>query len=216
MTAGLGLLAAAVLAAGVTAATPLAPAPGARVASPVFRWDLPAGEQSESISIADTARTEADGSFPAANVVDSSPLAATRREWVPTLTLVAGRYWWSVGSRSLIGTTEYSAPSPFTVPVALRIVAVRMTTFAKPARLRLEARWKGNVRNAAARLSLIHRGKLVWTRTRRVSASPGTVAPVVESIRLPRGVPRRARLTLRATVRYGNVGATRQRVFRGP
>jgi hypothetical protein len=210
------LLAPAAAAAGLSAATPLSPAPNARVATPVFRWDLPAGEESESIAIADEPATDPTGAFPATSVVDGAPLAPARREWVPTITLVAGRYWWSVASKNLIGVTEHSPPSPFTVPVSLRIVAVRMATFPRPARLRLEARWKGNVRNASARLSLIHRGKLVWTRTRRVSASPGAVAPVVETIRLPRGVPRRARLTLRATVRYGNVGATRQRVFRGP
>jgi hypothetical protein len=198
----------------VAAAVPVEPAANARDATPVFRWQVPPGEENASISIANRPLTAPDGSFLPQHVVHEDPLGPHRREWAPAVPLYAGKYWWSVGTRDVAGAALFSAPQPFTVPVALRVLLVRMVS-PRSGRLQIDARWKGNVRNATVKLALLRGGRQAWWTRSRGVARAGPPYRVSKTIRVPPGL-RGARVILRVTVAAGGVAVSKSRSFRVP
>src|SRR5215510_10468351 len=134
------LISAAILAAAaLAAATPVTPPPGATVttAHPVFTWTLPANEQSEAILIANKPDVTPEGKFYDENFFNGGNVRADVHEWSPppSRPLYAGHYWWNVASTDR-GTLarHYSAPTYFTIPVALRLYRITAKRFSFPRR----------------------------------------------------------------------------------
>jgi hypothetical protein len=162
------------------AATPVTPPPGAFIKTPVFNWTLPANEESDALTIADRPDTTAGGMFVAGNVVRTHSFVNDETTWSPSAPLYAGRYWWLVSSHDrTTSELHYSAPRDFRIE--LRFEFDRRPDHRSRSHhwLRITVRWEGNMHSVRFKLSLLHRGQIIWSRSglrRNHLGSPGSVS----------------------------------------
>jgi hypothetical protein len=143
------LAAVAVPAVALAVAKPVTPSRGALVASthPVFSWTLPANERSDALFIANRPKTNPEGRFPEANLVDASYF--TRNgvlRYAPARQFYAGRYWWLVEASDVTTyQVSHSAPVDFRIPARTSFLGVKFT-HRLPGRLSIDVRWTTNTR----------------------------------------------------------------------
>lgn len=204
------------------AATPVSPAPNAVVPSahPIFRWTLPATEQSQAIYIANAPQTTPQGQFFSENVVDADFFTSDTREWSPTSPLYAGSYWWNVWSTDQTTfDSYYSTPSAFSVPPQARVtrIDVRRNSYQFiPDDLDITVRWSSNVREVVVTARLFRGRRALWSAREREASSIGSVGQTFFDWTKPRRIKQGTRLRLVATIRAGSASRQTSRFVRAP
>ena len=160
------------------AATPTSPVPGAVVRSsqPLFSWTLPIGEQTREIAVATSSTTNAEGALVDEDVVVREDLDGDTRLWRPPTPLPADSYWWVIGSADATGQVfSYSAPSRFTIPLALELVSLRRprNVYARP--LLVTVRFRANVERVAVTLRVRAGRRVLWRVRRELDHTIGKV-----------------------------------------
>lgn len=204
---------------------PVSPADGAivRSAHPILRWELPANERSEEISVASKPDTTPEGRFFSENVVTSDFFLSTQdpREWAPTSALYAGRYWWIVGSEERECCQSYlSTPVGFTIPAEARIVGLRIRRqnyFFLPDELDVDVYWRTNVERPIAEVSVTtFRGRRLWLARKTEFGSVGRVGSSSFAWSRPRRVRTGTRVRLRVRLSAGGANASVTRIVKAP
>jgi hypothetical protein len=146
-----------------SAASPVAPAPGATTSShPVFTWSLGPSEESDTVHIASRPDTTPEGQFHDENVVmTGAPEEGTATSWSPVEALFAGRYWWNIETRDADFLPAFSPVREFTVAPEVRLLSVRLsrTTFLR--QITVECRWVTNAHDVAIELRFLRKGRPV-------------------------------------------------------
>lgn len=207
------------VAAGIAAATPVTPPPGATVttAHPVFTWTLPANEESDAVFIANKPDVTPEGKFYDENIVDLDLVASNVREWSPSSPLYAGDYWWNVWSNDRdTFASLYSVPSAFTIPVSLRLGGVKITRYRFLHALDVDVRWTANVRRPLVRVRLLRGRKIVWKASERDFGSIGSVGTTNFTWTRPKRIRQGTRLKLIASVSANGLARTHTVVVRAP
>lgn len=204
------LLSAAVLAlaapaAALGVATLISPAPGevVRTSHPVFRWSVPASEESDSIYLATSPQTTPDGHFYSENVEDMDVFFGNETSWAPTSPLPAGSYWWIVGTHDRETWDSYfTAPSPFSIPAEVAINGVRIKRYTGLRMLDVFVTWRSNAEMVVVRVRALRNGRAVWSK-QEVSDYHGIDEPettnlywFVGSRKLKPGTPLRLEITV--------------------
>jgi hypothetical protein len=213
-TAAAVLLFAGVAAAGATAAAQhISPVPGevVRTAHPVFRWSLPANEQSEAVYVASRPETTPEGRFFEENIEDIGAFLSDTREWAPSSPLGAGNYWWNVRSTDRNTFSSYfSAPTAFAVAAEARIHRVRLSwrRFFGSRELTISIRWGANTRESAIYAEVLRGRRRIW-RARRTSdiEAPEAIRTESFTVNVSRRVKRGTRLTVRVVAIAGGARA---------
>lgn len=202
------------------AATLVAPAGGATVASarPSFTWTLGAGETANVLC--DTQDIAPDGSTGACELLHTglTPRAVSLRA---PRDLMAGRHAWHLWHTTGGGELVKSAAAQYVVPIALGGVRIdaRATRFARAAAtLTSTVRWSSNTRHGP-------RVKVTWTvrtprrvlcrRTElrhRTSAHAHTIRCRIRAAHAPRGT----RVTVTATLAHRKFVRTARRTIVAP
>lgn len=204
------------------AATPVSPAPNAVVPSahPIFRWTLPATEQSQAIYIANAPQTTPQGQFFSENVVDADFFTSDTREWSPTSPLYAGSYWWNVWSTDQTTfDSYYSTPSAFSVPPQARVtrIDVRRNSYQFiPDDLDITIRWSANVREVVVTARLFRGRRALWSAREQETNSIGSAGQTFFDWTKPRRIKQGTRLRLVATIRAGSASRQTSRFVRAP
>jgi hypothetical protein len=166
------LVAATLAGAFATAATPLVPLDGEQLTTsyPLFRWRLPSVELAHGVFVARSPETTLAGGFPTGNLAASRLLAAGDTSWRPTQALPAGRYWWLVETRDRFTLApRNSAPSAFTIRLALRVVGIARQRMSPPS---VVVRWTANAARVRVTLQMVSAGRVVWTAARNIAHHP--------------------------------------------
>jgi hypothetical protein len=190
------------------AATPVTPAPGAKVTSgrPLFAWGLPSNETSAGIFVSRRPETTPEGQFHTDNVVTSEVFTTNRHVWSPTTPLYAGDYWWNVWSHDRDSdASHYSAPSPFTIPVVSTLWFPSFRRYRSRRALTFGVRWTANVQRPLVTARITRRGRTVWKRRSREYGTAGTTDFTWVNRRVRKG----ARVTVRLGVTANGVVHTR-------
>jgi hypothetical protein len=172
--------------------------------------------------VADRPETTPEGRFFAENVVDSDFFLSTQdpREWAPATPLYAGRYWWVVESEDRECCQRYfSRPSSFTIPVDLRISALRIQreVFFSLRSLELELRWLANVRETVVSARVATRsGRTLWRGSDRETSSVGRVNSTSFDWSKPRRIRTGTRVRVTISVAGGGSRRTVSRFARAP
>lgn len=212
--------AAGVLAAGALAsATHVSPLPGALVPTshPLFSWTLPASERSAGIYIANNPDRNPDGTFFEEDEVDAAVFANDERQYSPVSPLYAGQYWWLVWSTDRATSQNlYSAPTDFTIPVALTLYPVRRVRSTYLHMLIIGVRWTANVRGLSVRVRIFRGGKRVWQQAQRQVNRIGTQFSTSFAWHRPRGIRQGTRLKLQVSLLSGGARKTRTSTVLAP
>jgi hypothetical protein len=165
LVGALGTVAATALA----AATPVTPPPGALIdppSRPVFSWTLPANEQSDALSIAGKPDTTPAGTFVEANVVRAHSFTNGETTWSPSAPLYAGHYWWLVSSDDrTTSQRSHSTPRDFRIGLSFEFDRSQVRRSLSEHWLRLTPHWRGNMHAVKVKVSLLVRGRIIWTRS---------------------------------------------------
>ena len=204
------------------AATPVSPPPGAVVSSshPLFTWTVPPNEQSNTIYVASAPQTTPKGQFFNENVVDFDFFTRDEREWSPTSALYAGSYWWIVGTRDRdTFESQYSSPSAFRIPAAVKIVSVRLRrnsyTFVRDS-LSITVRWSANARELAVSAAVSRAGRRLWRARESETPSIGSTGTSFFEWTKPRRMRQGTRLRVTVALRAGTATKTAVRTVRAP
>ena len=164
----------------------------------MFSWTLPANEESEALYVADEPDTTAAGMFVEGNVVRAHSFTNDEMTWSPTAPLYAGRHWWLVSSRDR-NTSElhYSAPRDFRIELSFEFDRAKVRRSLSQHWLRLTPHWRGNMRTVRVKLSLLLRGRIIWTRRGLRRNHIGSRGSVSFTWRRRHGVKQGSVLTLR-------------------
>lgn len=202
----------------LAAATPVTPSPGATVntAHPRFSWTLPAGEQSQSIYIAEKPDVTPEGRFYDQNIVALGVLAPGDREWTPSSPLYAGSYWWNIWSSKQNDFVIFSAPVAFKIPVSLRLRGIRTKRYLSSHVLEIGVRWTANVQRPLIRVQLLRGRRVIWKASRVDYNLAGSVGSTTFTWSRPRRIRQGTRLRLRASISSGGVARTGFVVVRAP
>jgi hypothetical protein len=152
----------------LAAAMPLTPPPGAYIDSPpYFTWTLPSNERSDALYIATKPDTTTAGLFVKANLERAHSFAGSETSWSPIAPLYAGRHWWLVSSSDPKISHRYqSAPRDFTLAVSYEFDRSEVRRSLSQHWLRLTPHWSGNMRTVRIKVSLLLKGRIIWTRTK--------------------------------------------------
>lgn len=202
-------------------ATLISPAPGevVRTSHPVFRWSVPANEESDYIYVATSPQTTPDGEFYSENVEDMDVFFGNETSWAPTYPLAAGSYWWLVGTHSPdTWDSYYTAPSAFSIPADVAISGVRVKRYRWLRLIDVDVTWRSNTDGATVTARLSRNGRAVWSKREVVDyntideSMTTNLYWYVRSKKLRRGTP----LRLEVTVSAGGATATASRSTRVP
>jgi hypothetical protein len=208
----------------LAAATPVAPAPDARVdMHPVFSWTVPPGEVADTVYVATRPDTTPSGEFYEENIVTRGLVCCSdARQWAPTFPLFAGAYWWTVESRNLnTFASAFSTPSPFTVFASTRLRSIRVqrnSYIYSPSELDVRVDWFSNAHDTRITVG-VYRGGQLLGRVRRVETRTveyPTNNQTYLTWQKPRRVRKGTKLRLVVSVRGGAAVATSTRVVRAP
>jgi hypothetical protein len=151
------------------AATPVSPPPGAIIdppSPPLFSWTLPANEQTDALFIAARPDTTSTGAFVDANLVRAQSFTNGETTWSPTAPLYAGRYWWLVSSHDRkTSQPYYSAGRDFRIGLSFEFDRSQVRRSLARHWLRLTPHWQGNMHAVRVKVSLLLRGRIIWTRS---------------------------------------------------
>jgi hypothetical protein len=215
--AGLAALVCASLA--TSAATPLAPAPGATTSShPVFTWTLEPTEESDTVHVASRPETTPDGQFHSENVVMTGPLVdSAATTWSPVEALFAGRYWWNIETRDADFLPVFSPVREFTVAPEVQLLSVRLSRSTFLRQISVDLRWVTNTHDVAVELRLLRRGRVVGL-VRGHAETLLSRDPERGSVqwKAPRKVRRGTRLVARVRITGDGHSATAQRSLTAP
>jgi hypothetical protein len=202
-----------------SAATPVAPAPGATTSShPIFTWTLEPTEESDTVHVASRPETTPDGQFHSENVVMTGALVeSAATTWSPVEALFAGRYWWNVETRDADFSPSFSAVREFTVAPEVQLLSVRLSRSTFLRQVSVDFRWVTNAHEVTVEVRFLRRGRVVGlvrghTET-LISRDPDRGSL---QWRAPRKVPRGTRLVARVRITGDGHSATAQRSFTAP
>jgi hypothetical protein len=204
---------------GASAATPLAPAPGATTSShPVFTWSLGPSEESDTVHIASRPDTTPEGQFHDENVVmTGAPEESTATTWSPVQPLFAGHYWWNVETRDADFMPAFSPAREFTVAPEVRLLSVRLSRATFLRQVTVDLRWVSNAHDVAMELRLLRKGRVVGlARGQLETLISGDPERGTLQWRAPRRVRPGTRLVVRIRVTGAGQSATAQRTIRAP
>jgi hypothetical protein len=202
-----------------SAATPVAPEPGAVTSShPVFAWTLSAGEESDTVHIASAPETTPEGEFHSENLVMTGAMVeSASTTWSPREALFAGRYWWNVETRDADFARAFSAVREFSVAPEVRPLSVRFSRSTYLRQVAADLRWVTNVREVAIEVRFLRSNRLVGQVRGRaetlVSREPDRA---LLQWRAPRKVRPGARLVAVVRLIAASHSAVVHRSFRAP
>ena len=194
--AGVGAVAAGVLAATVVAAAaPLYPPSGSTISTshPTFRWQLAPTKVAESVSVSTSPAIGLSGDFAKLTIVGI--LHGDKHSWTSTQPLFAGKYWWHLAfqgsSQGVAGGRLFFSPAtPFTVRAVITSSSLKLHEAGNGVFAALT--FKANVRN-------VNVSEKLFAGTKPIA----THSSVTDNILIDNPTREQALLIVPSTVKHG-------------